>query len=219
MIFNEFIEQNKEIWDAYLNHKFILDLSTSKLDKRAFFDYLKQDYLYLKSYIKVFAILIYKSDEFCDIKFLSNILNAISNTEIDHHINYCVNAGISKQALENVSESLVTISYTRYLLDIANRCDYISGLFCVAACILGYTEAMRNLECKTDDKDYKEWILLYKSDDFQNAAREFEDFLNKKLINLDKNSAKAKELNEIFKTTIMLENGFFSQSIDKFSSK
>ena len=44
------------IWNSYLEHPFVKGISDGSLDPEKFKHYLKQDYVYLIEYCKIFAI-------------------------------------------------------------------------------------------------------------------------------------------------------------------
>ena len=68
------LEKVRDIWSGYLEHPFVRGIGDGSLDKEKFRFYLKQDYLYLIEYAKVFAVGIAKSNDAEIIRFLSDII-------------------------------------------------------------------------------------------------------------------------------------------------
>lgn len=48
--------KGKPIWEACLEHPFLKELSNGTFEEDKFCFYVKQDYVYLKDYIKLFCI-------------------------------------------------------------------------------------------------------------------------------------------------------------------
>ena len=70
MLFSEeLFDEVKEIWDDYLKHPFVKGIGEGTLDKEKFKNYLIQDYLYLKDYAKVFAMVLVKARTMKEMKF------------------------------------------------------------------------------------------------------------------------------------------------------
>ena len=65
----ELFDEVKEIWDEYLKHPFVKGIGEGTLDKEKFKNYLIQDYLYLKDYAKVFAMVLVKARAMKEMKF------------------------------------------------------------------------------------------------------------------------------------------------------
>ena len=65
----ELFDEVKEIWDEYLKHPFVKGIGEGTLDKEKFKNYLIQDYLYLKDYAKVFAMVLVKARTMKEMKF------------------------------------------------------------------------------------------------------------------------------------------------------
>ena len=61
----------KELWPQYLRHPFVTQMAEGTLPVEKFRYYMLQDYLYLRDYVKIFAAIIQKADDFEQIRFLS----------------------------------------------------------------------------------------------------------------------------------------------------
>lgn len=54
----------EKIWPRYLCHPFVTQMADGTLPPEKFRYYMLQDYLYLKDYVKIFAAIIQKADDF-----------------------------------------------------------------------------------------------------------------------------------------------------------
>lgn len=64
---------------------------------------------------------------------------------------------------------------------------------------------------KLQNHPYKEWILTYSSDEFQNEIKEFEDFLNSYTQKISQE--KFENLSEIFYNVVRLESAFWEHAL------
>ncbi|MEL7401254.1 MAG: thiaminase II, partial [Pseudomonadota bacterium] len=86
-------------WQAYIEHGFVQQLGNATLAPEAFQHYLKQDYLFLIQFARAFALAAYKSPTLSDLRQAKEGLQAIVGVELDLHVSYCKEWGISEQEL------------------------------------------------------------------------------------------------------------------------
>ena len=70
-------ERVQELWPQYLRHPFVTQMAEGTLPVEKFRYYMLQDYLYLRDYVKIFAAIIQKADDFEQIRFLSGEMSDI----------------------------------------------------------------------------------------------------------------------------------------------
>ena len=74
-------ERAKALWPRYLTHPFVTEMADGTLPREKFRYYMVQDYLYLRDYVKIFAAILQKTDDFEQIRFLSGeMANTIDET-------------------------------------------------------------------------------------------------------------------------------------------
>ena len=100
-------------WQAYIQHSFVQQLGNGSLAPEAFQHYLKQDYLFLIQFARAFALAAYKSPTLSDLRQAKEGLQAILDVELDLHVNYCKEWGISEQELAELPRAGATLAYTR----------------------------------------------------------------------------------------------------------
>ena len=75
----------EKLWPQYLCHPFVVQMADGTLPKEKFRYYMVQDYLYLRDYVKIFAAILQKTDDFEQIRFLSGeMANTIDETFRTH---------------------------------------------------------------------------------------------------------------------------------------
>lgn len=215
MLFSRLIKANSQIWDEYLHHEFVKKLENGSLKEENFLFYLKQDYIYLIHYAKCYARLALNAKNAEELRFAMKFQNYIIEGEIELHKSI-LKLGIDADKLNVKDESLTNIAYTRYMLSVGESGDFLDMLVALSACAIGYgyigAEIYKRLDKeKLQNHPYKEWILTYSSDEFQNEIKEFEDFLNSYTQKISQE--KFENLSEIFYNVVRLESAFWEHAL------
>jgi thiaminase/transcriptional activator TenA len=203
-------------WQAYIQHSFVQQLGNGSLAPEAFQHYLKQDYLFLIQFARAFALAAYKSPTLSDLRQAKEGLQAILDVELDLHVNYCKEWGISEQELAELPEARATLAYTRYVLDTGNRGDLLDLHVALSPCMVGYGEIANWLNSRAetirgDSNPYDAWIAMYESEEFQEAMQAEICWLNERLA--DVSPARFKELTRIFSDATRLEFDFWEMGL------
>ena len=203
-------------WQAYIEHGFVEQLGNATLAPEAFQHYLKQDYLFLIQFARAFALAAYKSPTLSDLRQAKEGLQAIVDVELDLHVSYCKEWGISEQELADLPEARATLAYTRYVLDTGNRGDLLDLHVALSPCMVGYGEIANWLKSRAEtirgeNNPYDAWIAMYESDEFQEAMRAEISWLNERLA--DVSPARFKELTRIFSDATRLEIDFWEMGL------
>lgn len=203
-------------WRDYIEHSFVKQLGDASLTPEAFQHYLKQDYLFLIQFARAFALAAYKSPTLQDLRQAKEGLQAIVDVELDLHISYCKEWGISEAELANLPEARATLAYTRYVLDTGNRGDLLDLHVALSPCMVGYGEIANWLNNRAetirgDKNPYDAWIAMYESDEFQQAMHAEIQWLDERLA--DVSPARFEQLTRIFSDATRLEIDFWEMGL------
>jgi len=203
-------------WRAYIKHSFVQQLGDASLAPEAFQHYLKQDYLFLIQFARAYGLAVYKIPTLSDLKQAKEGLKAIVDIELDLHIRYCKEWGISEQELANLPEARATLAYTRYVLDTGNRGDLLDLHVALSPCMVGYGEIANWLNSRAetlrgDSNPYDAWIAMYESAEFQQAMDSEIRWLNERLA--DVSPARFDQLTRIFSDATRLEIDFWQMGL------
>ncbi|MBL3826658.1 MULTISPECIES: thiaminase II [unclassified Marinobacter] len=203
-------------WQAYIEHGFVQQLGNATLAPEAFQHYLKQDYLFLIQFARAFALAAYKSPTLSDLRQAKEGLQAIVDVELDLHVSYCKEWGISEQELADLPEARATLAYTRYVLDTGNRGDLLDLHVALSPCMVGYGEIANWLNSRAEtirgeNNPYDAWIAMYESEEFQDATQAEISWLNERLA--EASPARFKELTRIFSDATRLEIDFWEMGL------
>ncbi|MGQ4877689.1 thiaminase II [Billgrantia sp. LNSP4103-1] len=204
-------------WRDYVEHDFVRHLGAGTLAESAFRHYLQQDYLFLIHFARAYALAAYKSRTLADLRQAYDGLKAIVDVELDLHVGYCQEWGISEVELAALPEARATMAYTRYVLDTGNRGDLLDLHVALAPCLVGYGEIANWLNAQAftvrgSANPYDAWIAMYESEEFQNAMDAELAWLDARLA--DVTPARFGELVEVFRDATRLEIDFWQMGLD-----
>ena len=177
-ITQELIKNSQPHWDEYIQHEFIQKLAAGTLELENFQHYLMQDYIYLFHYCRAFALAMYKSENFEQMNFSKQALNAILD-EIQLHINYCKEFGIDEKLIYEQQESPACVAYTRYVLDCGMNGDLAQLYAGLIPCFLGYAKVadyINENNLSVANNQYQSWIDMYSSKEYQEGAKQATEF-------------------------------------------
>lgn len=204
--------QGDAVWKAILEHPFVQGIGLGTLPRDRYEFFLKQDYLYLIEFSRMFAVLAAKAEKLADMAYFATLLDVTLNTEMDLHRRTCADFGIPSENLEKTKPALVTRAYTDFLVKIAYQESLAGGLAALLPCAWGYVEIGKDLMAKglPQAPPYRAWIETY-------ASREFEEVSNWLKARLDAFALQASDeekerWSELFQRSSRFEWMFFEMA-------
>ncbi len=168
----DFRERSAGIWDAIMAHPFVRGIGSGELPAKKFEHYLRQDYVYLIEFARVFGLASARSETLADMTCFAGLLNATLELEMDLHRRTCADFGIQAEELETVEPALVTTAYTNLLVRTCHEGRLVDILAVLLPCEKGYAEIAERLKKKgvPSNPHYKDWIDTYSSREFREIA-------------------------------------------------
>lgn len=216
-LFSRLRAQSGDTWRAYTNHPFVEGLADGSLPQAAFRHYLAQDYLFLIEFARAWALAGYKAECLDEIKAASDGLKAIVDVEMDLHVGYCAEWGISQEALEQTPPAPAMRNYTDYVMKCGEDGDLLDLHVALSPCIIGYGEIGARLVAATNDdtagNPYWPWIEMYGGAEYQAAAHAEAETLDQ-LAASRGGEARFGSLAVIFNEATRLETEFWQMGIN-----
>lgn len=156
------------VWTKCHKHPFLTGLREGTLELERFMYYMKQDYVYLIDYAKMFALGSIKSRDLETMGKFAELLHSTLNVEMELHRQYAERFEISREELEATKPSPTTIAYTKYMLDAAqgSLAEVVAALL---PCMWSYREigtSFADYPGALEHPLYRDWILMYSSVEF-----------------------------------------------------
>ena len=201
------------IWEKCLRHPFVTAIGDGTLPVEKFQYFMLQDYLYLFDYAKVFALGVVKAQDRALMQTFSQNVNAILNGEMNIHRAYMERLGITEEQVSAVQPSLDSLSYTHYMLAVADMGGPMEIVASILACSWSYAEigqALAKLPGAADHPFYGEWVRSYASDDYAATNQALIDLMDKLAEGITE--AQFDRLAEIFVNCSCYELGFWDMA-------
>jgi thiaminase/transcriptional activator TenA len=169
MAFTEAIsEEADEVWAAILEHPMVRELGAGTLDEEPFRYWVRQDYVYLIDYSRLFALGAAKAPDLDRMGTFADLLESTVNVEMDLHRSYAAEFGIDEAELAATTPSPTTRAYTDFLVRTAALGTFGDLVAALLPCMWGFNETGRRLAADgiPDDERYAEWIETYAGEEF-----------------------------------------------------
>jgi thiaminase/transcriptional activator TenA len=160
------------LWAAQLDHPFVRGIGDGSLPPAVFARWVRQDYLYLREFARMFAWAAAKADRLEAMSWYAGVLNLTLNTEMGLHRAYADRFGITPDELEAETMWPTNRAYTDFLVRVAAEGDMADLLAALLPCAWGYVYLARKLAQRPGpaDRRYVDWIAQYASEEFAQAA-------------------------------------------------
>jgi len=206
-----------EEWTDYTDHVFVRGLADGSLPEAAFRHYLAQDYLFLIHFARAYGLAVYKSETLEDMRAAAGAISAIVDVEMDLHVKYCADWGLSEAEMAAVPEDPACMAYTRFVLERGMAGDILDLHTALSPCAVGYGVIGKKLAddpaTKRDGNPYLSWIEMY-------SGVEYLDLVAGAIAQLDRLSesrggeARFEGLARDFRAATILEAGFWQMGLN-----
>jgi len=198
----------KKLWESNfdlallsLKSKFVQGLKNGNLPKIIFQEYVAQDYFFLESFSRAYGLAVSKSKDKNSKKVLSQLLEGVSE-ELMLHETYAKEWDID---LTNNFIKPATQNYTDFLDEVSKKQSAVEIMFAMTPCMRLYSWIGKSLSNKVLNNPYKEWIITYSDESFDNLAKSLENLIDSSKEAYDTNKA-----NFLYRRAMELELEFFN---------
>lgn len=158
-------------WRDYSRHAFVEGLRDGSLPRKAYLNYLQQDYVFLIHFARAWALAAAKAETLEEMKMAAATVHALVHHEMQLHVETCAKEGISQAELEATPEAAENLAYTRYVLEAGYSGDFLDLMAALAPCVLGYGEIGARLANDPRQTPYRGWIDTYAGQEYQDVCR------------------------------------------------
>ncbi|WML26948.1 thiaminase II [Neobacillus sp. OS1-33] len=175
-------EKVSDIWEKTHQHPFVVGIGTGELPVESFIRYMKQDYVFLIDYSKLFAAGAIKARDIETMAAFAKLLDETLHGEMDLHRQYAARFGITDQQLEDTKPMPINLAYTRYMLNVAQNGSLAELVSALLPCMWSYREISMMLAANYPDASghllYGEWVKMYSSNEFGSLTAWLIDLLD-----------------------------------------
>jgi thiaminase/transcriptional activator TenA len=158
-----------ELWEAQHAHPFVRGIGAGTLDLARLGWWVRQDYLFLKDYVRVLALAAAKAPDLETVARFAALAHETAGTEMELHRGFAAEFGITPEQLEAEPVAPATAAYTDFLLRRAALGSYAELVAALLPCMWGFAEigARLALDPAPADPRHAAWIDMYASEEFQ----------------------------------------------------
>ena len=209
-------EKVEPIWNSYIDHPFVKGLGEGWLEKEKFKHWMKQDYVYLMEYSRLFALGSAKAEDLNTMTTFAKLLHGTLDMEMDLHREYAAQFDISIEDLEKTEAAATTTAYTSYMLNVSQRGGVENVVASVLACAWSYNFIGKKLAAwpgALEHEFYGRWVNMYSSEAFTELAEDCKRLMNE--MTDGKPESELSVLEEIVVKTSLFEYMFWDMAENK----
>lgn len=169
---NELHELAAPVWQAQHDHPFVRGIGDGTVDRQQFEYWVRQDYVYLIEYARLFAIAVSRAPDLDTMTRFAELTQVLLSTEMSLHRSYAARFGISEAELEAEVKSPTTQAYTDFLLRTATLGDFPELVAALLPCMWGFSELGLAMKARGVPAEplCAEWVEMYSSAEFEDIA-------------------------------------------------
>ena len=203
------------VWEACLRHPFVTGIGDGTLDMEKFRYFMLQDYLYLFDYARVFALGVVKARDPELMRVFAGNVDAILGGEMKIHRAYMKRLDITEEQVFAVKPALANLSYTNYMLSVAQAGGPMEIVASILACSWSYAEigqALAAIPGAAEHPFYGEWIQGYASEEYAATNQALIELMDS--LAADAGEEQLAYLTDVFVNCSRYELGFWDMAWD-----
>lgn len=203
------------VWEACLRHPFVTGIGDGTLDMEKFRYFMLQDYLYLFDYARVFALGVVKARDPELMRVFAANVDAILGGEMKIHRAYMKRLDITEEQVFAVKPALANLSYTNYMLSVAQTGGPMEIVASILACSWSYAEigqALAAIPGAAEHPFYGEWIRGYASEEYTATNQALIELMD--TLAADAGEEQLAYLTDVFVNCSRYELGFWDMAWD-----
>lgn len=203
------------VWEACLRHPFVAGIGDGALDMEKFRYFMLQDYLYLFDYARVFALGVVKARDPELMRVFAANVDAILGGEMKIHRAYMKRLDITEEQVFSIKPALANLSYTNYMLSVAQTGGPMEIVASILACSWSYAEigqALAAIPGAAEHPFYGEWIRGYASEEYTATNQALIELMDS--LAADAGEEQLAYLTDVFVNCSRYELGFWDMAWD-----
>ena len=179
--FEEAVAAAMPLWRAAADEDFLTGMGEGTLDRQAFLDYIVQDSLYLRDYLKAYAMALFKSQTLRQMQVFYSVLGYVNDGENATRLRHLSEAGLTDDDVDTMEKKPACAAYTDFLLRVAREEDVPEIVMAVMPCMVGYRFVFEELlrRCPAVlEGPYAPLVRDYTAPEYAAACAEWTDFTN-----------------------------------------
>ena len=210
---DEVIAYSKEAWDDAANERFLNEMADGTLSREKFRDYMVQDSIYLRDYLKTFAYAMAKSRSWKEMQLFYSMLGYVTDGENTTRLTYLAEWGLTDADIDKIEKRPQCRDYTSFLIETGKNGTVEEILMAVLPCLLGYYDVFMRLKARAPlvaEGYFAPLVADYTSEGYGECCAYWTELANEMCGGFDKTTKE--HLKEIFYLASMHELHFWQMA-------
>lgn len=210
---DEVKEYSMDIWRECANEKFVNEMADGSLSREKFYDYIIQDSIYLRDYIKVYAYAFTMAKTIGDMMEYFSCLSFINEGESSTRIMYLKDMGIEDSEIDFMEKRRQCADYCNFLIETSKNGTEEDIIMAMLPCMVGYNYVFEDLKKRAPqvmDGYYAPLVADYTTEEYRRTCSHWEEFAEKKCKDLS--DERKNELKKIFRQASLHELYFWQMA-------
>ena len=207
------IADSMDIWRKCADEKFLIELAEDTLSREKFLDYIIQDSIYLRGYLKGFAYAIIKCRTLRDMQLYYSLLGYVNDGENATRLAYLSEHGLTDADIDKFPARKQCRDYVDFINTVGQNGTEEDILMASLPCMLGYHYVFSELKRRFSGKIseyYAPLISDYTSEGYDKNCKKWIAIANEKCSRFDQR--RRTELIEVFRQGSLHELYFWQMA-------
>lgn len=205
------LAENRGVWDAMQDHRFVEDIVAGRLPAEVFRRYLVYEGAFVETAMAIFALALAKAPKHRQRLWLAGVVDALAREQIPYFEQRFATLGINPADYEPLPPSVV--AFRDGMLGIAETGDYADIIVAMLAAEWMYaTWCGRAAKTEITDPDVRRWVALHAEPSFLAQAEWLRTEID--AIGRDATPETRGRLSGVFKTVLTLEITFHTAAYE-----
>ena len=144
----DLMESCRDLWDAAANCDFLTQMGEGTLDHDKFVEYMIQDSIYLRDYLKIFAYAIAKAPNWADMQLFNGMLAYCDDGENKTRLDILASVGMTDADIDKTEMKRQCRDYCAFLKDWGEKGTQAEIIMAMLPCMWGYRYVFEQLVAK-----------------------------------------------------------------------
>lgn len=144
----ELMEDSKDLWDAAANCDFLRRMGEGTLDRQQYIDYMVQDSIYLRDYLKIFAWAMTSAPDWADMQLFGAMLAYVDDGENKTRLDTLAEAGMTDADVDRTPMKRQCEDYCAFLRKWGKEGTQAEIIMAMLPCMWGYRYVFEELVAK-----------------------------------------------------------------------
>ena len=141
----ELMESCRDLWDAAANCDFLTQMGEGTLDHDKFVEYMIQDSIYLRDYLKIFAYAIAKAPNWADMQLFNGMLAYCDDGENKTRLDILASVGMTDADIDKTAKKRQCEDYCAFLQKWGKEGTQAEIIMAMLPCMWGYRYVFEQL--------------------------------------------------------------------------